>query len=162
MVPLSFIRYLTTFGKIVQIVTLVDAVPRLAKSTQETNYLGFEINFNTEADKATIEGRSSSCATTRASASSRRAAASSAYLELIAELPEEDLRLGEILVRCGTLTQAELDLALRTQEAGRASEDAPKIGEVLVEQQLVQQGAGAGAGAGTGAATAWGPPRGGP
>ena len=137
--PLSFIRYLTTFGKIVQIVTLVDAVPRLAEIDPETNYLGFEINFNTEADKATIEGAFEFVRDDARIRILPPRSRISAYLELIAEMPEEDLRLGEILVRCGTLTQAELDLALRTQEAGRADEAAPKIGEVLVEQQLVQQ-----------------------
>lgn len=138
--PLSFIRYLTTFGKIVQIVTLVDAVPRLSEIDPETNYLGFEINFNTEADKATIEGAFEFVrddATIRILPPRSRI---SAYVQLISEMPEEDLRLGEILVRCGTLTQAELDLALNEQERGpEGDKPAPKIGEVLVEQHLVQQ-----------------------
>lgn len=138
--PLSFIRYLTTFGKIVQIVTLVDAVPRLSEIDPETNYLGFEINFNTEADKATIEG---AFEFVRDDAKIRilpPRSRISAYVQLISEMPEEDLRLGEILVRCGTLTQDELDLALSEQERGpEGDRPAPKIGEVLVEQHLVQQ-----------------------
>jgi two-component system chemotaxis sensor kinase CheA len=133
--PLSFIRYLTTFGKIVQMVTLVDAVPRLSEIDPETNYLGFEINFCTDTDKATIEGAFEFVRDDARIRILPPRSRISAYLDLIAELPEEDLRLGEILVRCGTLTQAELDLALGEQAAVAAR---PKIGEVLVEQQLVQ------------------------
>ena len=133
--PLSFIRYLTTFGKIVQMVTLVDTVPRLSEIDPETNYLGFEINFCTDADKATIEGAFEFVRDDARIRILPPRSRISAYLDLIAEMPEEDLRLGEILVRCGTLTQVELDLALGEQAAVAAR---PKIGEVLVEQQVVQ------------------------
>ena len=137
--PLSFIRYLTTFGKIAQIVTLVDAVPPLSTIDPETNYLGFEINFNTEADKATIEGAFEFVRDDATIHILPPRSKISEYLQLIAEMPEEDLRLGEILVRCGTLTQTELDLALNQQTNDHPATVSPKIGEVLVEQQLVQQ-----------------------
>jgi two-component system chemotaxis sensor kinase CheA len=38
------------------------------------------------------------------------------YLKLIDELPEDNMRLGEILVRSGALTQAELDAGSRRAE----------------------------------------------
>jgi len=60
------------------------------------------------------------------------------YLRLIAELPEEDLRVGEMLLRCGTLTPSELDAALRLQHGDGTAAPRP-IGEVLVEAQMVQQ-----------------------
>ncbi|MCX7175231.1 MAG: chemotaxis protein CheA [Proteobacteria bacterium] len=135
--PLSFIRYLSTFGKIAHIVTLVNGVPPLSKLDPETNYLGFEIAFHTEADKAAIEG---AFEFVRDDARIRILPPHSKgfeYLRLIEELPQDDLRLGEILVRCGTLTQNELDAALSHQTA-KVGETPRPIGEVLVEQRLVQ------------------------
>ena len=136
--PLSFIRYLTTFGKIVQIVTLVEAVPALSEIDPESNYLGFEISFHTDADKATIDG---AFEFVRDEAHIRilpPGSRISEYLQLIEDMPGEDLRLGEILVRCGTLTQCELDSALNQQATEPGEPPHPMIGEVLVEQQLVQ------------------------
>ena len=150
--PLSMLRYLSTFGQIVHLVTLVDSVPALSELDPEACYLGFEISFNTSADKATIEGAFefvSDDARIRIVPPRSRI---SEYLKLIDDLPQEDLRLGEILVRCGTLTQAELDAALRQQcgeaggepsrdTGGKADGGEPAhamLGEVLVEQQLVQ------------------------
>ena len=54
--PLAFIRYLATLGRIVNIVTLTDAVPPLSAIDPESCYLGFEISFKSEADKSVIEG----------------------------------------------------------------------------------------------------------
>src|SRR5512146_2174437 len=54
--PLSFIRYLATLGRIVNIVTLTDAVPPVSGIDPETCYLGFEIAFQSGADKSVIEG----------------------------------------------------------------------------------------------------------
>ena len=135
--PQSFIRYLTTFGKIVHIVTLVDAVPTLSELDPEASYLGFEISFHTDASKATIEGAFDFV---RDDASIRILPPHSKiadYLRLIEDLPQEELRLGEILVRCGTLTQTELDAAL-SHQAAPSDEPSRPIGEVLVEQKLVQ------------------------
>ncbi|MBS1231137.1 MAG: chemotaxis protein CheA [Proteobacteria bacterium] len=154
--PLSMLRYLNTFGQIVQIVTLVDAVPALSELDPETCYLGFEISFHTSADKATIEGAFEFVRDDARIRIVPPRSRVSEYLKLIDDLPQEELLLGEILVRCGTLTQAELDSALREQrgeqggetgsEAGGKSDgksdgsEPPRamLGEVLVEQQLVQ------------------------
>ena len=54
--PLSFVRYLTTLGHIHSIVTITDALPAAAEMDAESCYLGFEIGFRSDADKATIEG----------------------------------------------------------------------------------------------------------
>ena len=152
--PLSMLRYLGTFGQIVQIVTLVDAIPALAELDPETCYLGFEISFRSSADKETIEGAFEFVRDDARIRIVPPRSRISEYLKLIEELPQEELRLGEILVRCGTLTQTELDAALREQSseptgeaggeaAGQADEkpgETPRarLGEVLIEQQLVQ------------------------
>ncbi|TXT33828.1 MAG: two-component system chemotaxis family sensor kinase CheA [Comamonadaceae bacterium] len=54
--PLSFIRYLASLGEIVNIITLLDAIPGATSMDPESCYLGFEIGFKSDADKATIEG----------------------------------------------------------------------------------------------------------
>lgn len=136
--PLSFIRYLTTFGTIVQLVTLVDKVPRLMDIDPEACYLGFELSFCTEADKATIEGAFEFVREDAKIHILPPRSRISDYLQLIADMPQEELLLGEILVRCGTLTQIELDSALTQQKGGSEKTAPPLIGEVLVEQQLVQ------------------------
>jgi two-component system chemotaxis sensor kinase CheA len=135
--PLSFIRYLTTFGKIVHIVTLVDAVPPLSTLDPEASYLGFEISFYTDASKTTIEGAFDFVRDDAQIRILPPHSKASEYLRLIADLPQEELKLGEILVRCGTLTRAELDSVL-SQQAAKLDEPQHPIGEVLVEQKLVQ------------------------
>ena len=54
--PLAFLRYLKTMGEIVAITTLSDTMPALEAMDPESCYLGFEISFKSEADKAAIEG----------------------------------------------------------------------------------------------------------
>ncbi|TWI54851.1 two-component system chemotaxis sensor kinase CheA [Pseudomonas duriflava] len=134
--PLAFLRYLNTFGRIVHIVTLTEHVPAAADMDPETNYLGFELAFETTASKETIEG---AFEFVREDSLIRILPPDSKtvdYIQLINELPEEDLRLGEMLVRCGTLTQAELDDALRKQ----AEPESPSepIGQILINEQAVQ------------------------
>ncbi|HZX33424.1 MAG TPA: chemotaxis protein CheA [Rhodocyclaceae bacterium] len=138
--PLAFIRYLTTFGRIVHIVTLVDKVPALSDLDPETCYVGFEISYKSTADKATIEGAFEfvrNDATIHILPPHSRIAD---YLHLIETLPAEEMPLGEILVRCGTLTRGELEDALEQQaaEARATGVAARPIGQVLTEQKLVQ------------------------
>lgn len=134
--PLAFIRYLATLGRIVHIVTLTDAVPPLSTIDPESCHLGFEIAFESDADKATIEG---AFEFVREDSLIRILPPRSKifeYLELIHDLKEENLRLGDILVSCGTLTETELANALRIQTGcGNALHP---IGEVLVEQGMVE------------------------
>ena len=132
--PLSFIRYLATLGSIEQLVTVHDAVPALDALDPEACCLGFEIAFKSTADKAAIENVFEfvidDCALRIVPPHSRLAQ----YVELIEQLPEQPPRLGEILVRCGSITAHELERALQTQ-----AQDAPqqKIGSILAEQTQV-------------------------
>ena len=132
--PLSFIAYLSTLGRIVHIVTLSDAIPPLKEIDPESCHLGFEIAFNSNADKATIEGVfefvRDDCQIRILPPHSKVAK----FIELIRDMSGDELRLGEILVSCGTLTETELKVALRIQTCkGNTS----PIGQVLVEQNLV-------------------------
>ncbi|WP_374563963.1 chemotaxis protein CheW [Ideonella sp.] len=140
--PLSFIRYLRRIGRIVGIAALDDALPEPAQMDPEACYLGFEIALASDADKAKIE---SVFEFVREDCELRILPPDSLvddYVRLIQALPEGSMRLGEILIGCGSLTQRELDEALSMQ-ARLAADDAssserPKLGAVLVDQQFVQ------------------------
>jgi len=53
--PLSFLRHLQGYGKIVNLVTLFDALPPPEQMDPRACYLGFEIAFRTSKDLQTIE-----------------------------------------------------------------------------------------------------------
>ena len=135
--PFSFVRYLSSLGNIVHLVTLIDAIPPAEEMDPESCYLGLEISFSSDADKRTIESVfdfvRSDCLIHILPPHSR----ASEYQRLIQELPEENLRLGEILIKCGTLTQEELDTILRFQTE-HVDKSQRLLGEILVEQQLVR------------------------
>ncbi|HEY8977466.1 MAG TPA: chemotaxis protein CheA [Burkholderiaceae bacterium] len=132
--PLSFIRYLATLGQIEHLVTIPDAVPALDALDPEGCCLGFEIAFLTTADKAAIENVFEfvidDCALRIVPPGSQVAR----YIELVQSLPEGPSRLGEILVRCGSVTAHELEAALRLQARSAPSR---KIGAILAEQGTV-------------------------
>jgi two-component system chemotaxis sensor kinase CheA len=140
--PLSFLRYLATLGEVTHVTTLPDALPELAELDPESCYLGLEIDLRSAADKARIEATfdfvRDECELHILPPHSRIGA----YVELIGHLPEEPMRLGEILVRSGALTPDELDQCLRLQEGAKVGAGetvaAPPLGAILVAQQLVQ------------------------
>ncbi len=144
--PLSFLRYLAGLGEILTLETLADAMPSGAEMDPESCYLGFEIRFQTRASKADIERVfdfvRDDCELRILPPSSKVGE----YLQLISELPEDNMRLGEILVRCGAITQAELDDGLQDQmapmkaaEGEEAPLPPPQLGEILVEHKVVQK-----------------------
>ncbi|WP_045224488.1 chemotaxis protein CheA [Methyloterricola oryzae] len=135
--PMSFLRFLNTFGRIVRIVTLTDDMPPADEMDPESCYLGFELDYQTDADKATIENAFEFVRDDSVVRILPPHSKIAEYQELIQNLPEEDMRLGEILVRCGTLTEEELKVALQLQAADDKVPPSP-IGEVVVEQGLVR------------------------
>jgi two-component system chemotaxis sensor kinase CheA len=132
--PLSFIRYLTTLGRIVDILTIPDPLPAAIDMDPEVCYLAFEVHLDTQADKAAIEQAfefvRDECTLRILPPNSRV----EEYIRLIQESPEITERVGEMLVRCGALTRQELDAALSAQAD---SAIARPIGAVLLEQQAV-------------------------
>jgi two-component system chemotaxis sensor kinase CheA len=131
--PLSFVRYMATMGEIAGIVTLSDAMPGVQEMDPEDCYLGFEIAFQTAADKAAIERVfefvRDDC--TLLILPPRSLVAE--YISLLQQHEGDLNRLGDMLVACGTLTPQELALALHAQ-AGQP--DKP-IGTILLEQGSV-------------------------
>src|SRR5690606_18582820 len=134
--PLSFLHHLRTVGEIAGIVTLVETVPTVEQIDPERCYLGFEIAFRSNADKAAIENVFAFVRDDCAIRLVPPSAKIEEYIRLIEELPEENTKLGEMLVRCGSVTAHELGAALAAQAAAAAH---PPIGEMLVEQGAVQQ-----------------------
>lgn len=144
--PLAFIRYLDNMGTIVHIVALPDAMPFVSDMDPESCYLGFEIDFHGDkVDKASIEGVfefvREDCTLRILPPHSRI----EEYRQLIDELPEDKIRLGELLVNCGSLTRNELDEALRLQTLSAEScreasptQDVCQLGKILVQQGMVQ------------------------
>jgi two-component system chemotaxis sensor kinase CheA len=145
--PLSFLQYLASLGEIIAITTLADAMPAAVEMDPECCYLGFEIQLPDARLQERRSNRSStSCATTARCTSCRRTRRSANTCKLIGELPEDSMRLGEILVRSGALTQAELDAGLAAQRRaasvdgvdGQQPQQTP-IGDILVEQKVVHK-----------------------
>lgn len=140
--PISFISYLSKLGEIVHIATLCDAIPSADKMDPEGFYLGFEIDFRSGFDKKTIddvfefvrEDSKIHILPPRSSIGS--------YIQLINDLPEDPARLGELLVKGGALTYAELEEALQRQNSMAMSCNAeeckiPALGEILVNEGMV-------------------------
>lgn len=143
--PLSFLRYLGTLGDIETVETLFDTMPDAAAMDPESCYVGLEIAFRGAVDKQTLENVfefvQDDCAIHILPPRSRVLD----YIQLIESLPEEKVRLGELLVNSGALTRRELEDGLRMQQslsAGKGVDTAPadqhKLGEILVGQGVVQ------------------------
>ncbi len=139
--PLAFLRYLLSLGEIAHMTTLTDGLPEAEKMDPECCYLGFEINFRSHATKDAIENVFDFC---REECELHILPPNSKvddYLHLIETLPEENMRLGEILVKSGALTQEELDAGLRQQfgaKVGAGDTAPPQLGDILVQQHMVQ------------------------
>ena len=137
--PLSFIRYLGQMGTITGVATIADDLPEADAFDPESCYLGFEIGFDSDADKAAIDGVfdfvRDDCVIRILPPENRVAG----YLAWLDEAPATRERLGEMLVRCGSVTAHELDQALAAQAAARATGvPAAPIGAILVEQGAVR------------------------
>ncbi|HPT51233.1 MAG TPA: chemotaxis protein CheA [Accumulibacter sp.] len=145
--PLSFLRFLNSIGEITAIATLADGMPPAVSMDPELCYLGFEIGFQTRAGKAEIEHVfdfvHDDCTLHILPPHSKI----SEYVKLINQLPEDEMRIGEILMRSGALTQSELDACLSAQNRPEPSEtdcELPEkphqaIGDIMVEQMVVQK-----------------------
>jgi two-component system, chemotaxis family, sensor kinase CheA len=137
MEPASFLRYLNTIGQITAVQIVAEALPDPDSMDPESCYLGFELALRSAADKARIESvfdfvRDGS----RIRILPPRSRVAD-YVELLHAQSDGDARLGELLVRCGTLTSRELEEALDTQRGDRSSAPQP-LGEVLIKQGVVQ------------------------
>ncbi len=109
--PLSFLRYLATFGTLTRILPRTDALKAGAEWDPESCYLGFDLRFLSDADRGRIvdafEFVREDCVLEVVEPHSPAVA----YLAALTRVdgPEADLAR---LVEVGTLTQAELTAAI--------------------------------------------------
>jgi len=139
--PLAFLRYLLNLGEVAHMTTLTDGLPEADEMDPESCYLGFEISFRSHATKEAIEKVFDFCRDDCDLHILPPNSKVADFLRLIEALPEETMRLGEILVKSGALTQEELDDGLRQQSGEKAAaegEPAPQLGDILVRQSTVQ------------------------
>ncbi|MFM4824424.1 chemotaxis protein CheW [Aeromonas bivalvium] len=136
MEPTSFLRYLATLGKIVTMETITGAIPPWQEFDPELCHLGYEIDFDSSASKESIaevfEFVRDDCRIVILPPDSKV----EEYLAFMAALPEESELLGQLLVKSGALTQAELDTGLCQQ---REEATSPRLGEILVAQGAVDE-----------------------
>ncbi len=141
--PLAFLRYLAGLGTIVGMETLAEAMPAAEDMDPEACYLGFEIAFQSRASKSEIEAVFAFVRDDCSLHILPPASKLTEFMALIQTLPEDSLRLGEILVKIGALTEAELAEGLKEQkdaprEEGNAEAATSPLGRILVGQQVVQ------------------------
>ncbi|MBZ0106374.1 MAG: chemotaxis protein CheA [Sulfuricella denitrificans] len=139
--PLSFIRYLSTIGDIVSLATDDSELPDLAQLDPESCYLGFMIEFKSEADKKTIEDVfefvREDCTLRILPPPSHLAA----YIERIEHASGNTDMIGQLLIEAGILTSHELEETLAAQEKLVAQESGARVpvGELLVKEGVVQK-----------------------
>ncbi|MDH5300952.1 MAG: chemotaxis protein CheA [Gammaproteobacteria bacterium] len=134
--PISFLRYLSRLGKVVSIFSVTDAMPKTEEFNPENCCLGFEILLKGETSKKEIESVFEFVVDDCQLHIVPPQAVLAQYADLIRSMPESDLRIGEILVASGALTEKELERALTMQkEKSDIGSQSPKIGDVLLDNQ---------------------------
>ena len=137
--PIGILRYLSTIGDVKGVLTVVDNVPPISELDVVSCYIGLEIIFYSSASKKEIESAfefiQEDCQLTiippRAKIEN--------FIGIIDNLSDEELRLGELLIECGTLTERELEEILDYQNKDKEkSRGSRLIGELIVDDKLAQ------------------------
>jgi len=139
--PLSFIKFLSSLGEIKHIETIIDNFPTANNYDAETLYFAYEISLKSDADLEAIENTFMFVQDDSDISILPPSAKVDDYLALIDKLPEENQRLGDILVNCGSLTKHSLELALISQSKESSGEENVnhKLGELLTKQHKVPE-----------------------
>lgn len=141
--PYSFISYLNEIGEIVKVKTITDDIPEGDEMNPEDCYLGFEITFKGDVEKKTIEDVFEFVKEDCLIRIIPPHSSVDKYIELINEMPEASGHIGDMLVAIGSITEAELDEALKMQEMqtesqGETSKKA-MIGDILIDNNMVEK-----------------------
>lgn len=140
--PISFIKFLSTLGEIKHMECLTDNLPELDDFDPENLYLAYEIALLSDADLATIENTFMFVQDESDIVILPPDTKIDDYINLIENLPESNERLGEILVRCGALTQNSLEQALNRQndtENKTDNNEKQLLGSVLTQKSAVPE-----------------------
>ena len=128
--PPALLDALKEIGQIEHIDTIFEPQSSLTQADPEDCLIGFEIHFASDAPKSRIEQIFMFSADEGFLRLIPPHAQTEEYIELIRTLPDNPLRLGEILLQVGAITEAELEAGLSAQQkSGQA-----QIGEVLVNR----------------------------
>ena len=106
--PASFLRYLQRLGEIRSLKALTAAIPDLDSMDPEQNYLGFEIQINSDSDQETLEDVFEFVQEQSIINVIPPQAPLSRYRELIDQVPESEETIGAVLVETGALSEDEL------------------------------------------------------
>ncbi len=140
--PLSFIRYLSTLGDVIHILTISNDLPDVQRMDAESCYLGFEVVLKSNASKEAIENVFEFVREDSVIRIVPPNSKMDEYISIIQGLPDDHELLGEILIKSGVLTKNELATCLQLQaqrvdgKTGNASQ--VPIGEILVDQEMLQ------------------------
>lgn len=136
--PNSFVSFLGSIGTVVYIETLMDALPEFDNFDPEVLYLAYEIALDADVDRDAIEN---AFAFVQEDSQIRILPPDSVvdeYVALIEALPESNERIGEILIRCGAISEQTLQQALATQLGEKVAHGkARQIGELLEDEKGV-------------------------
>ncbi len=143
--PYSFIKYLNKLGELVNVQLVDDAVPPIENFVEpETCYLGFEISLDANTSKQEIESVFEFVEDEYYVKVLPPQSSITEYIDMISSLPESQMRIGEILVNSGALTEKELEYAIREQSrqideatCNASAEKPAVIGDVLVKEKMV-------------------------
>lgn len=126
--PLNIIHYLSSIGEIENITVMETRIPNFDELDPEKCCLGFEVALNSSCSKAEIEEAFEFVKESSSVKIIPPGAELEKWIAFISEMPDEQEKLGEILVKTGALTKKELSLALdqQVQQGGTKP-----IGEIL-------------------------------
>lgn len=138
MSPSAVMRELARIGELGDVHIVADAIPQAASMDPESCYLGFEIRLAGALDKNRIEEAfefvREDCELRILPPGSQVAD----FVRLIEVLPEDNARLGELLVACGAITRRELATLLDMQgSAHPPGSGGSKVGELAIETRAV-------------------------
>ncbi|MDB4975848.1 MAG: CheA signal transduction histidine kinase [Myxococcaceae bacterium] len=137
--PLAFIQYLAQLGSIVYMQTLFDDMPPAELMDPEQSYLGFELGLRTDADRSTLERVFDLVSEDSQVRLLAPESGVSEYIQLIRGMPQSKRKLGELLIASGALSASDLDGALHRQSLAPPTSVRPRLGELLIQEQLVAQ-----------------------
>lgn len=132
--PASFIRYLTRLGQLHDVHLIHSDMPSWPDFQAEQCYLGIELGLQTNASKTDIESVFEFIQDLSQIRIFPPESKVDDYLQLIESLPNEQDRLGEILISSGLITEKELARGLKKQHE---KTETSLIGDVLVQEGSV-------------------------
>lgn len=140
--PYTFINYLESAGKIIRIKTVYDALPDFKDMDPESLYLGFEINFAGDTSKENLEQIFEFLHDESYIRILPPRSSIGEYVNLVHELPESPMLIGDILRSVGSLTENELQTALEIQKQLREDNDKgikKTIGQIIIDEGMVHE-----------------------